>query len=162
HRRPRSRPLARPRQRGTSAGAGGGEGEPGRRGVSRAASLRFLLWGADGLSPRAGALWPPLLHPVPPRRWHGGVRPLCGSGAAVLVRPVEELEHRPGLGGVALLLVHQDVGGAGDGPATLARLVDQQDVEVLAFRPVGTAGRCLERRAVRLEERAGAAFELDG
>ena len=60
---------------------------------------------------------------------HRHVVELLGHLAAVVVGPVEEVEHLLAGLGLVLLLVHQDEGRAGDRPALLARLVGQQQVE---------------------------------
>ena len=90
---------------------------------------------------------------------HRHVVELAGHSAAVLVGPVEEVEHRLGHVGLLLALVHQDEAGAGDRPAAVARLVGEQQVEAGGVGPVGVGRRGLERLAARGDELAGVVLE---
>src|ERR1039457_358691 len=72
---------------------------------------------------------------------HGNVIQGERQLVAVFVRPVEELEHFLCIGGIRLALVHQNKGGASDGPAGFARLVGENLVKSGCIFPVG-AGCC--------------------
>ncbi|MPM40441.1 hypothetical protein SDC9_87082 [bioreactor metagenome] len=88
---------------------------------------------------------------------HGHVVQIGRGLVTVLVGPLEELQRRGGLHRLVLHLVHQDEGGAGDGPGTFTRLVRQDLIEALA--PVGTGSGGLEGGVVRLHELACAVLQ---
>ncbi len=73
---------------------------------------------------------------------HGHVVQARSGLVARLIRPLKELERSLGLGRLVLGLVHQDEGGAGNGPCGLTGLIGQNLVEALA--PVGTGRSGLE------------------
>ena len=78
----------------------------------------------------------------------------------MLVAPFEVFQHGRGLDGIGLVLVDQDVGGAGNGPALIARLIIQHDVVTRGVFPVGVGCRRLKSLEVRAQKLAVFILEL--
>src|SRR5258708_4910690 len=85
--------------------------------------------------------------------WHRHVVELARHGGAIVVRPVEELQHRVRRLRLRRVLVDQDEAGSGDRPGLRPGLVGQQQVEPRRLRPVGVRRRRLEALGARLRDR---------
>src|ERR1700724_2129673 len=107
--------------------------------------------GPDRLAARFDLRLPGVLDQLDHAGRHRHVVELARHLAALVVRPVEELQHLLRDLGLRRVLVDHDEGGAGDGPRIGARLVGQQQVEARRLRPIGVGGRRLEALGARLD-----------
>src|SRR5690349_14154435 len=97
--------------------------------------MRALGWaaGPDWLPIRTLYLLPALVDQFDYRLRHRHIVELLGHLCAVVIGPVEEIQRLARDIGLGLLLVHQDEARPGDRPAVFARLVGEQQVEILSL-----------------------------